>query len=302
MEIRELTAFIVLAEELNFRKAADRLNMSQPPLTRLINQMEENLGVKLLTRTTRHVELTGAGLHLLKRSRDILEEMRKLEFEVRALQKTKTGKLSLSLSGPAFHSEVPRLISSFKEQFPKISVELVECPVNSIPQNLKTAKIDMAFGASEFKDGEIMRLAVQTSEIGLLLAEDHPLSRKKEIKLKDLEGQTLIYHGKHEHLGFQTEFLEFLRNKNIRPKVYYKKSKESCGKLAMMGTGVLITSRSMAHASPGTVYIPFSDYSPKIRIYANWSEANPSLPLRAFLNFLEEKSSAPGSDMDYHLA
>ncbi len=63
MELRELKAFIAVAEELNFRKAADRLNMSQPPLTRLISLMEENLNTKLFTRTTRSVELTGAGLH-----------------------------------------------------------------------------------------------------------------------------------------------------------------------------------------------------------------------------------------------
>ena len=69
MEIRSLKAFITIAEELNFRKAADKLNITQPPLTRMITQLESDLGCKLFNRTTRSVELTGAGIHLLQKGR-----------------------------------------------------------------------------------------------------------------------------------------------------------------------------------------------------------------------------------------
>ena len=300
MEVRELKAFIAVAEELNFRKAAERLNISQPPLTRIINQLEAALGVKLFTRTTRSVELTGAGLHLLKKGKDILAQISQTEMEVRTLQKTKSGKLHLSLNYGAIHSDLPRLISSFKEQFPKISVVIVESSFSNLASSLRSAKIDMAFCPNIFKEQVLNQVPIQSHEIGLLISKINPLSQKKFLKLNDLEGETLIYHGKHEHLGFQEEFLEFLKLKDIRPKVYYKKSKESCAILVGEGKGLLLTSKRAAHITKEAVYIPFAEYSPRVKFYATWSLDNPSLPLKAFVNFLEEK--APSSEMDGHLS
>lgn len=300
MEIRELRAFITVAEELNFRKAAERLNISQPPLTRIINQLEADLNVKLFNRTTRSVELTGAGLHLLKKGKEIIAQLSQTEMEVRTLQKTKTGKLHLSLNFGAIHSDLPRLISSFKEQFPKISVVVVESSFSNLASNLRSAKIDMAFCPNIFKEQSLNQLPIQAQEIGLLISKDNALSQKKSLKLNDLEGETLIYHGKHEHLGFQEEFLDFLKLKDVRSKIYYKKTKESCSILVGAGKGLLLTSKRAAHISEDAVFVPFTEYSPKVKFYATWSANNTSLPLKAFINFLEEK--APTSEMDGHLS
>lgn len=300
METKELKAFIAVAEELNFRKAADRLSITQPPLTRMINKLEYDLGVKLFVRSTRHVELTAPGLHLLRKGRSILDELTKTESELRSLQKLKTGKLKISLANGAFHSNVPRLISSFKEQFPKIVLELLECPLNSLNQNLKTGKIDLAFGVNELRDAHIRRVPVQTHELGLIVSTENELSRRRSVRLSDLEGETLIFHGKHEHLGFQSEFLDYLKSKNIHPKVYYKKHRESCPHLAMFGRGVLLTSKELVNKISGITYVPLEGYPQKLKIYANCSHDNPSLPLKAFVNFLQENTATPPSEMDYH--
>lgn len=300
MDTRELKAFITVAEELNFRKAADRLNMSQPPLTRIITQLEADLNVKLFNRTTRSVELTGAGLHLLKKGKEIIAQISQTEMEVRTLQRTKSGKLHLSLNFGALHSDLPRLISSFKEQFPKINVVIQELSFSSLASSLRTGKLDMAFGPSIFKEQVFKQVPIQSQEVGLLIAKENLLSQKKSIKLNDLEGETLIYHGKHEHLGFQEEFLDLLKLHDVRPKVYYKKSKESCANLVTIGKGLLLTSKRAAHISREANFVPLADYSPKVKFYATWSVENPSLPLKAFINFLEEK--APSSEMDGHLS
>ena len=299
METRELKAFITVAEELNFRKAAERLNISQPPLTRIITKLEEDLNVKLFNRTTRSVELTGAGLHLLKKGKEILSQISQIELEVRTLQKNKNGKLHLSLNFGAIHSDLPRLISSFKEQFPKINVVIVESNFNELANNLRSIKIDMAFCPNIFKGPALNQVPIQSQEVGLLISRKNPLSKKKSLKLSDLEGETLIFHGKHEHLGFQEEFLDFLKLKDVRPKIYYKKSKESCAILAGAGKGLLLTSKRAAHISKDAAFVPLAEYSPKVKYYATWSLENPSLALKAFINFLEEK--APSSEMDGHL-
>lgn len=300
METRILKAFITVAEELNFRKAADLLNMSQPPLTRMIGQLEDELGVKLFTRTTRSVELTGAGLHLLKKGKEILGQISQVELEVRTLQKSKSGKLHLSLNFGAIHSDLPRLISSFKEQFPKINVVMVDANYNTLASGLKTAKIDLAFCPNIFKEHSLKQVPIQSQEIGLLISKVNPLSQKKFLKLADLDGETLIFHGKHEHLGFQEEFLELLKLKGVRPKVYYKKSKESCVGLTNSSKGLLLTSKKAAQITSDAEFVPLAEFSTKIKYYATWSIDNPSLPLKAFINFLHEK--APSSEMDRHLS
>lgn len=299
MEIRELKAFITVAEELNFRKAADRLNMSQPPLTRLISQMEADLNTKLFTRTTRSVELTGTGLHILKKGKEILAQISQLELEVRTLQKTKNGKLHLSLNFGAIHSDLPRLISSFKEQFPKISVVIVESNFSNLANSLRSAKIDMAFCPNIFKEKTFNQVQIQTQEVGLLVPKNNHLSQKNSLMLKDLDGETLIYHGKHEHLGFQEEFLDFLKLNGVKPNIYYKKSKESCATLAGSGKGLLLTSKRAAHITEDAVYRPLAEYSPRVKYYATWSLENQSIPLKAFINFLE--GNVPTSEMDSHL-
>lgn len=302
MESKDLKAFVVVAEELNFRKAAERLGISQPPLTRQISQMEYDLGVKLFTRTTRRVELTGAGLHLLKKGKEILGEMSHLEMEVRSIQKLRSGKIRISISGGTLHSEVPKLISSFKEQFPRVIIEFVDHQFLNLKQNILTTKIDVSFGPFEFKDSRIKRVPILTHELGVAIPIDNPLSRKKVVKLKDLEGETIIFHGKHEQLGFQGEFLQYLKSQEIYPKIYYKSMKESCGGLVEDGVGILMTSKGLMHESEKVRYVPFADYSTRLKTFANWSEENPSTALKAFISFLEERASIPTSEMDGHFA
>lgn len=302
MEVREIRAFIAVAEELNFRKASERLGMSQPPLTRLIGQLEESLKTKLFTRTTRKVELTGAGVHLLQKCRQITQLIDETEFEIRTLSQKKKGELILSLSPSAIHSNVPKLISSFRQQFPSIKVELVELPNSTLEKKLKNGSVDMAFTVNDPTLDGIRSIPVLANEIGLLMPTENPLSKKKSIRFSDLKGETLIFHNKHDHLGFQAEFHRFLLSKNIHVNIYYKKSNESCRNLTVLGKGLLITSKLFVLDDSSTVFVPFSEYYPRLKIQGLWVESNKSLALKAFLSFIEEKSSLPHSEMDYHLA
>lgn len=301
MEIREIHAFVAVAEELNFRKAAERLHVTQPPLTRLISQLEYDLGVTLFKRSTRKVELTGAGLHLFKRGKDIIASLEEVEREVRSLQKNKAGKVKVAFSGSSIHSNVPQLINVFKKQFPKIEIDLMDVPFHQVQTQLKSGKVDIAFMVNDLRDEGLTRIDVQKEELGLLVPKSHFLGKKREIQLKDLLGETLIFHGKHDALGFQAEFLDYLKSKGISVQVYVKKPKEGCPHLVQEGKGLLLTSRKFLHVRPETVFVPFMDYSKKLKIYGVWSEENSSLGLKAFINFLIEKASVPvGEEMSHY--
>lgn len=301
MEIREIRAFMTVAQELNFRKAAEALGMSQPPLTRLISNLEYHLGVKLFHRSTRSVELTGEGVHFLSRARQIVQDVEKLEADLKSLSKNRASGLRVFLHPTAMHSSIPKLISSYKKQFPNVRFEFAQCTFRSIENKLRKGDIDFAFGINNSKSSDIRQVEVQSYELGFLVPESHPLARKKVMKLVDLEGQTLIFHPRNEDLGFQKEFARFLRLNKVKVNLYYKKSTESCPGLVSHQKGLLLTSKKLVPDVPGSVFVPLNDYYPKLRIYATWSSTLDSPQGKAFMSFLEEQSLIPHSEMDYHL-
>lgn len=300
MEIKDLRAFQIVATELNFRKAAEKLGMSQPPLTRLISNLEMNLGVRLFHRTTRKVELTGEGIYLFNRSREILEKLESLDRELRSLKKINQQTMTIALHHAAIHSEIPRLMSSFKLQFPGIRINLIQVPGSQIEKKILLGELDLALGVMPPDSQQLSSLEINSHQLGLLISKDNILSRKGSVKLTDLDGESLIFHGKDDHLGFQAEFARFLKKMKINVKIYYKKAGESCPELAANGTGILITSKAMARETSRSRYVPFSDFSPKLRVYAVWKRESLSGELKALLSFLQESHQAPSSEMDYH--
>lgn len=301
MEVREMKAFVAIAEELNFRKAAERLGVSQPPLTRLIGKLEDDLKVILFTRTTRKVELTGAGVFLLSRCRQILQSIHEAEVEIKKLADTKRGELVISLTPSSIHSNLPKLISSFRQQFSSIKVSMVETPNSMLEKKLGSGEVDIAFSVNTPTDANIKSVPVFSQELGLLISINNPLSKRKSIRFFDLQNETLIFHGKHDHLGFQDEFHRFLKSKNVNVQVYYKKPKESCRNLAVLDKGLLISTKNFLFADTATVFVPFSEYYPKLKTQGWWLGNNRSLALKAFVSFIEENSLVPQTEMDYHL-
>jgi len=299
MDLRELKAFVVVAQELNFRKAAEILGMSQPPLSRLIAGLEMNLGVKLFSRSTRAVELTGEGVHLFNRSLKIIQEVEGLEKELKSLHKKSV--IRIALHHAAIHSHFPKLVSSFKEQFPKIEIELDEIPSAQIEKRLLDNKLDISIGILKSDEPEIESMDVHAHELGLLIPFEHKLAKKKEIKLSDLSGETLIFHGKNDHLGFQADFHKFLLRKNIKVNIYYKKPTESCPNLVVLGRGILITSKKLIPSYLSAHYAAFANYSPKLKVTALWRTENSNPDVKVFISFLEQQNLVPKSEMDYHL-
>lgn len=300
MEIKELRAFQVVAKELNFRKAAEVLGMSQPPLTRLISNLEAQLGVRLFHRTTRKVELTGEGLYLFNQTREILEKLNALDRDLRSLKKINQQTMTIALHHAAIHSEIPKLLSSFKLQFPGTKINLIQVAAPQIEKKLLLGEIDLALGVLPPKSAQIASLEINRQQLGLQISRENLLSRKSSVKLSDLDGETLIFHGKDDHLGFQAEFAKFLKKMKINVRIYYKKPGESCPDLAAKDVGILITSKAMMKETADSKYVPFADFSPKLKVHALWKKEAMTGEKKTLLSFLQEREQAPSSEMDYH--
>lgn len=300
MDIQDLRVFVALAEELNFRVASERLHMTQPPLTRHISKLEAELGVKLFLRTTRKVEMTGAGVALLIEARGLIEKFETVERNIKSISKLKSGSIKVGVSYISFHSRIPSMIDSFREAFKGVSLELIPMIAEDQVKKLKRGDIDLGFAETKTLFDGFETTEIEKQELGFMIHQSSPLARLKSIPLKELNKTTLIFHGKSESLGFQTEFHAYLEKMNVHPQIYVKKTKEGCGMLVAANKGVLLSTKNNP-TLPGVVYRPMSEYSPKLKIYGVWDKENPSTALKSFVNFLEERITLPSPKGHSHL-
>ena len=145
MELRHLRYFVAVAEELHFRRAAERLHMSQPPLTQQIRQLEEEVGATLLLRNQRKVELTAAGAAFLVRAREILDAVEDAARQARRVQRGEVGRLAVGFVGSAMYSFVPELLRAFREQAPDIALRLHELGTTEQLRQLEDGRLDVGF-------------------------------------------------------------------------------------------------------------------------------------------------------------
>lgn len=290
MDINKLKAFIVVAEELNFRKSAELLGMSQPPLTRLINSFEEELGAKLFERTTRLVKLTPAGILLLRESREIMNHISRVESEIKKVEKIKAGTIKIGFSRTAFMARIPSIIEEFQKHFPKIKIELQEKKNNELLKLVQNGVLDMAFIEESLVEHELETREISRENLGALINANNPLAKKKELDFTDLKNEVIILHNKKEAGEFFDRVAHLLTKAQIKPKIYIKKFDESCPILVATGKGVSLTIAGSQNIAPHlTKFVPIKDLFLPVKIY--WSKERLSPQLNTLISFIVEGKS-----------
>lgn len=273
MDIDKLKAFVVVAEELNFRKSAEILGMSQPPLTRLISTLEDHLGVKLFKRTTRSVQLTGAGVVFLKESKDLIEHFHRIKEQVLAAAQSKNGEVRVAFSATAFLARFPVILDEFQKRFPKIKVDVQEAKAKSILQGLKEGKFDVGFVEAATEASGLQSHVVSEEEIGVLLPKRHPLAKRKRIAFYELENETIILHHKKEADEFFLRISKLIQGLKRKPQIYIKQDEESCPILVAMGRGVSLTIEGSRRVVPdNTCFVPIKGMFLPVSVF--WKEAS----------------------------
>ncbi len=145
MDLRHLNYFMVLAEELHFGRAAERLHISQPPLSRMIQQIESDLGVTLFERTKRSVKLTPAGNELWQDAKQMVLHMQTLKKRLASYGQGQTGTIKIGYVGAVMHSELPALLAAFAKTYPNIQLHFEEQPNLNLLHELHTGTLDVAF-------------------------------------------------------------------------------------------------------------------------------------------------------------
>jgi DNA-binding transcriptional LysR family regulator len=289
MNLSKLQAFIVVAEELNFSRSARILGMSQPPLTRLIASLEEELAVKLFERTTREVSLTPAGIHLLRESRDVIARMEAIENEVRSIGKMKTGHVHIAFSQTAFSARLPKIIHEFQSQFPKIKIEVSQQKREAVLRGLRTGLYDFGFLEGFNEQDGFQSAIVKDEPLGVLFPISHTLAKRKSLTIKDLKNETIILHPRAEHKEFFDTIQMLFAQNNIAPKTYIKHEGESCPTLVSFHKGVILTiGSSQSFAPKDTHFVPIKDLQLPVRVF--WTQQQLTLSQKSFLSFTLESS------------
>lgn len=145
LEIRQIKYFLVLAQELNFSRAAERLFITQPPLTRQIQQLEEHLGVQLFVRNNKSVALTVAGKSFLEEAQKIMVMVHESENRTRLVNDGKVGLLNIGIFGSAIFNDIPQLLLSFRTLYPEVNIGLYQMSKSEQINALRTKQITIGF-------------------------------------------------------------------------------------------------------------------------------------------------------------
>lgn len=192
MELRQLRYFAVLAEELNFTRAAARLHISQPPLSLQIAQLERELNVRLFDRNNRRVALTEAGAAFLNDVRITLGRLADATSRARDVDQGLAGRIEIGLSGSHFMGPVPALIARYTRRHPQVSVLLNE--MNPVAQldALRGHRIDVSISRTKVDDEVLQSTALWPDPVVVALPLDHPLSGRKRLALADLARDAFV--------------------------------------------------------------------------------------------------------------
>ncbi|MBL4666521.1 MAG: LysR family transcriptional regulator [Sneathiella sp.] len=192
-DIRQLRQFIAVAEEKHFRIAAERLNMTQPPLSHSIRKLEEELGVLLFSRTKKKVALTPVGEVFLRGAYETVNKLAQLESDTKRAAAGMIGRLKLGFVGSAIFEALPSTVRKFRSAYPDVELQLDEISTINQIAALKEGRIDAGLLRPPIPaDGLFDIIKIRTEPLIAVIPESHPLSAKKSINLAELADDGFI--------------------------------------------------------------------------------------------------------------
>ncbi|UNB50826.1 LysR substrate-binding domain-containing protein [Mycolicibacterium sp. YH-1] len=273
MELRHLRYFRAVAEELHFGRAAQRLLIAQPPLSQQIRQLESELGVALLVRTTRSVELTPAGKAYLKRVVKILDSVDDAADLARRAAMGTTGRLTIGCVGSATYSVLPQLVRTLGEMLPDVDVRVRgEMLAPAQLSALAAGDIDLALLRPPVVDRGLSTEIIRRDALLAALPEGHRLSMRKELSVADLRNEDLVAHVGGGRSVMGSLLTTLCADNGFTPRVRHEVEETSTlVTLVAAGLGVaIVPAPTSALDIAGVVYRPLRPRSLGVELVAAW--------------------------------
>ncbi len=288
IEHRHLRYFLAVAEELHFRKAADRLFISQPGLSRQIKQMEDLLGIKLFKRNNRKVKLTNAGLYLKTEITKNLKSLDHILNHAKLLQDGSYGNLNIGYVGSAMQKLIPDLLLQFKKDYPNVIFGLKEMENQRQIENLLSQEIDIGFTRIEKTPRGLNIQHVLTDTFCLVLPKDHALNSKNFKSLSQLKDASFILFDPKFSPAYYEKVMQIFDDHNFSPLVSHNTiHASSIYTLVENNFGVSIVPKSLQMEFYKNVkFIELKKIPQRTVLSAVWDKNNINPTLDKFLKYI----------------
>jgi DNA-binding transcriptional LysR family regulator len=235
-ELGQLRSFVAVATELHFGRAAKRLNMTQPPLSRQIQLLEQDLDVQLFIRTSRSVQLTPAGRAFLVEARSLLQQSEAAKQAARRAARTNSGSVTVGFIGATTYGFLPRLVTKARTELPNIDLTFREMTTAEQIDALAFGRIDLGLARPIADQREIVSACVMREHLALALPLDHPLAVRRRPELAQIDGEPFIMYSSEGR--YMNELLTgAFRSAGIQP-LYVQQMSHAQAILSLVSTGM----------------------------------------------------------------
>jgi DNA-binding transcriptional LysR family regulator len=289
MEMRQLRYFSVLADELHFHRAADRLCIAQPALSRQIQQLESELNVVLFRRTRRRVEITECGEVFLERTRRMLADLDRTVSDVRNLEKGVPGHLTFSFVQSASYVLLPAILKIFRLQFPDVELNLLDLSTAQQLDALSRNQADIALLHPWRHDLRIEYKRLLVESFVVACPDTHPLAGKRNISVKAFAKDRFIMHARGlgpTVSGMYNVTAELLRNAGVEPTIAAEAPAQMHAALGLVHAGfgiALVPSSLMQLPMEGISYATIIENQPANEVGLAWRPGNTNPVLSHFI-------------------
>ncbi len=297
MELRHLRYFVAVAETLNVRRAAERLHVSQPPLSRQLRDLEEEMGARLFVRTKQGMQLTEAGRFFLKETREILAKTQRALDTVQSAKRGEIGRLTLAYDGSFSDPRLTRVIRQFRQRFPAVDLTFSEMPTHQQIRELLDQHIDLGYLGLRFTEleKELQFEFVSNPAVWLVLPPGHRLARQRKIRLPSLANEPFVAPPR-TAFRYRELLLQYCRAAGFEPRMVHESNNGQCMlEMVSAGMGVAVVPESFRRLFAIEVeYRPLALTKSPLEIHIAWHRENHSPVLRSFLEMFREQVHPAG--------
>lgn len=290
MDLRRLRYFQAVAEDLNYSKAARRLRVAQPALSRAIQEIEAELHATVFERTRHYVRLTPAGVMLLRETGLLLERWDESLARVRRTAAGEEGELRLGYIGPPTQPFLGRLLAEYHQQFPNVSLHLEERTPERVWEMVAKGRLGCALTrpVATSEPLGLRTILLREERLGIAVRKDHPLAQHHSISWTSLDESPLLVLARREGIGLHDAVLAGCRNAGFAPRISHSPSLIGTVLLyAEAGLGLAVVTDSLVPDGVHLKYIPLEP-AQSVPLVLVWQEDQDSPPTQRFRELIVE--------------
>jgi DNA-binding transcriptional LysR family regulator len=283
MELRHFRYFAAVAEERHFGRAAERLGIAQPPLSKQLQDLERELGFTLLDRSCRPIALTAAGEALLEHSRAILEAVEIGVRETRRAGAGRSGRVSVGYPASLAYSGLTEVLRAFRERSPDVAIQMRELPPADQLEALKRGDLDVGFIRTPLHEPFLASENVRDEKLVLVLPADHPLAIRERIALSAVSREPFVFFPRARGPAFFDFLLGFCRDSGFSPHIVQEAPQIDVLALVAAGFGLSIMPDSVRELRRADIVIRPIIGSPTTELRLVWRSGDPSPAVARFV-------------------